>query len=46
MQAATHLKPPRLDEFDCTAEDDLRALDLAAPGFNEEMIWGEPAKVP
>jgi uncharacterized damage-inducible protein DinB len=46
MLAGTRVKPPPLDEFFCTAEDDLRAGDFAALGFTEEIIWGQRAKAP
>ena len=46
MLAGTHVKPPQLDEFYCTAEADLRAADFAALGFSEEAIWGSRASAP
>ena len=46
MLAGTHVKPPQLDEFYCTAEADLRAGDFASLGFSEELIWASRARAP
>ena len=46
MLSGTHVKPPQLDEFYCTAEDTLRAGDFAALGVTEEMVWGPRRAAP
>ena len=39
MLAGTRAKPPQLDEFYCSGEENLRAADFAELGFTEEAIW-------
>ena len=46
MLAGTRVKPPQLDEFFCTAEDQLRAEDFRELGFSEQAIWGARATPP
>ena len=40
MLAGTSVKPPQLDEFFCTNEAHLRAVELAEIGLSEAAIWG------
>ena len=46
VTAGTRVKPPQLDEFFCTEEASLRAVDFAELGFTEEMVWGHRVVAP
>lgn len=39
MLAGTPVKPPQLDDFYCSNDAPLRAIDFAELGFTEERIW-------
>jgi uncharacterized damage-inducible protein DinB len=40
MLAGTSVKPPQLDEFLMPSDAPLRAADMAALGWREEMVYG------
>jgi uncharacterized damage-inducible protein DinB len=43
MLSGTAVAPPQLDEFFCANEAHLRAAELKALGYSEELIWGPRA---
>jgi uncharacterized damage-inducible protein DinB len=43
MLSGTAVKPPQLDEFLMPSEGHLRGADMAALGWSETEVYGEPA---
>jgi uncharacterized damage-inducible protein DinB len=41
MLSGTSVMPPQLDEFFSIGEAPLRAAELAALGWTEDMVWGQ-----